>query len=59
MEDWHRIDTQSSTTLWLDHSISAWCATGTQWHLNEHTAITIDAQCAILEKDIQRILREQ
>eukprot|EP00971_Amphidinium_carterae_P226010 4482651-Amphidinium_carterae.3 len=35
MEHWHRIDTQSSTILWLDHGISAWCATETQWHLNE------------------------
>eukprot|EP00971_Amphidinium_carterae_P127773 2531197-Amphidinium_carterae.2 len=34
MEDWHRIDPQSSTILWLDHSISAWCTTETHWHLN-------------------------
>eukprot|EP00971_Amphidinium_carterae_P006378 125770-Amphidinium_carterae.1 len=41
MEDWHRIDTQSSTKLWLHHSISAWCTTDTQWHLTEYTAITM------------------
>eukprot|EP00971_Amphidinium_carterae_P036820 724053-Amphidinium_carterae.1 len=41
MEDWPRTDTKASTILWLDHSISAWCATETQWHLYEYTAITM------------------
>eukprot|EP00971_Amphidinium_carterae_P251020 4982867-Amphidinium_carterae.1 len=41
MEDWHRIDTQCQHIRWLDHSISAWCTTDTQWHLNEYTAITL------------------
>eukprot|EP00971_Amphidinium_carterae_P136038 2695635-Amphidinium_carterae.1 len=27
--------------LWLDHSISSWATTATQWHLNEYTAITM------------------
>eukprot|EP00971_Amphidinium_carterae_P045144 888355-Amphidinium_carterae.1 len=41
MDDWHRIDNNASTILWLDHSISAWCVTDTQWHLNEYSAITM------------------
>eukprot|EP00971_Amphidinium_carterae_P039720 780168-Amphidinium_carterae.4 len=41
MDDWHRIDNNASTILWLDHSISAWCVTETQWHLNEYSAITM------------------
>eukprot|EP00971_Amphidinium_carterae_P326928 6458031-Amphidinium_carterae.1 len=32
MDDWHRID---------NNSISAWCVTETQWHLNEYSAITM------------------
>eukprot|EP00971_Amphidinium_carterae_P125790 2491873-Amphidinium_carterae.1 len=41
MDDWHRIDNSASTILWLDHSISAWSITETQWHLNEYSAITL------------------
>eukprot|EP00971_Amphidinium_carterae_P012688 249964-Amphidinium_carterae.2 len=41
MDDWYKIDTTASTILWLDHSISAWCVTETQWHLNEYSAITM------------------
>eukprot|EP00971_Amphidinium_carterae_P064425 1275932-Amphidinium_carterae.1 len=41
MEDWHRIDNNASTILWLDHSIAAWCTSETQWHLNEYSAITM------------------
>eukprot|EP00971_Amphidinium_carterae_P112953 2236926-Amphidinium_carterae.3 len=37
MDDWHRIDNNAPTILWLDHS--AWCVTETQWHLNEYSAI--------------------
>eukprot|EP00971_Amphidinium_carterae_P023557 464738-Amphidinium_carterae.1 len=41
MDDWHRIDNSAATILWLDHSISAWSVTETQWHLNECSAITM------------------
>eukprot|EP00971_Amphidinium_carterae_P172696 3423582-Amphidinium_carterae.1 len=36
-----RIDTSAQSTLWLDHLISAWAITDTQWHLNEFTAIAM------------------
>eukprot|EP00971_Amphidinium_carterae_P300181 5964261-Amphidinium_carterae.4 len=39
--DWQRIDTSAQSTLWLDHSISAWAITDTQCHLNDFTAITM------------------
>eukprot|EP00971_Amphidinium_carterae_P121627 2408562-Amphidinium_carterae.1 len=38
IDDWHRIDNNASTSLWLDHSISVWSVTETQWHLNEYSA---------------------
>eukprot|EP00971_Amphidinium_carterae_P329775 6462452-Amphidinium_carterae.2 len=41
IEDWQRIDNDAPATLWLDHSISAWSMTDTQWHLNEFSAITM------------------
>eukprot|EP00971_Amphidinium_carterae_P057594 1139093-Amphidinium_carterae.1 len=41
MDDWHRIDNQTQSMLWLDHSISAWATAATQWHLNEYIAIAM------------------
>eukprot|EP00971_Amphidinium_carterae_P091864 1818539-Amphidinium_carterae.2 len=41
LDDWHRIDNQTQTMLWLDHSISAWATTATQCNLNEYTAMTM------------------
>eukprot|EP00971_Amphidinium_carterae_P044659 878508-Amphidinium_carterae.3 len=35
IEEWQRIDNDASTTMWLDHSVSAWSMTDTQWRLNE------------------------
>eukprot|EP00971_Amphidinium_carterae_P171607 3402236-Amphidinium_carterae.2 len=41
MDDWHRIDNQAQSMLWLDHSISVWATMATQCHLNEYAAITM------------------
>eukprot|EP00971_Amphidinium_carterae_P109220 2162718-Amphidinium_carterae.1 len=41
MDDWHRIDSQTQKMPWLDHSISAWATTATQWLLNVYTAIAM------------------
>eukprot|EP00971_Amphidinium_carterae_P352341 6492555-Amphidinium_carterae.5 len=41
IEEWQRIDNEAQATIWLDHSISAWSQSETQWHLNEFSAITM------------------
>eukprot|EP00971_Amphidinium_carterae_P011811 232725-Amphidinium_carterae.1 len=42
MDDWHRIDNQIQSMLWLDHSISAWATTATQWHSRIGEYVTVD-----------------
>eukprot|EP00971_Amphidinium_carterae_P318298 6327045-Amphidinium_carterae.1 len=41
IEDWLRIDNDANINLWLDHSISTWSVTETQWHMSEYSAITM------------------
>eukprot|EP00971_Amphidinium_carterae_P036480 717262-Amphidinium_carterae.1 len=41
IDDWHRIDNNASTSLWLDHAIATWSITETQWHMNEYSANTM------------------
>eukprot|EP00971_Amphidinium_carterae_P213936 4245924-Amphidinium_carterae.1 len=41
IDEWHRIDNNASMSIWLDHSISTWSVTETQWHMNEYSAITM------------------
>eukprot|EP00971_Amphidinium_carterae_P174486 3458920-Amphidinium_carterae.1 len=59
IDDWHRIDNNASTRLWLDHSISTWSVTDTQWHMNEYSAITCNAQYTIASTLFSQFLREQ
>eukprot|EP00971_Amphidinium_carterae_P230635 4577221-Amphidinium_carterae.3 len=40
LNNWGEAD-NANATLWLDHSISTWKPTATQWHMNTYSVITM------------------